>query len=269
MAIYHCDERIPEVINRLLEGREYTVDDTGQSGAAVWFFEDMVLKAEKADESTAGTVAMLRWLKGRLPVPEVLACEVSGETHYLLMSRARGEMLCAPGNMTMETIEKTVELYAEALKLLWQVDISDCPRIYSLEDDLAKARRKLERGEFDMDDCEPETFGPGGFESPEKLLEWLENNKPEPETVLSHGDFCMPNVFVENGCVSCYIDVGDMGAGDRWRDIALCWRSLKHNCSGMYTGVDLGDRTELLFEKLGIAPDWDKIRYYVLLDEFF
>ena len=87
--------------------------------------------------------------------------------------------------------------------------------------------------------------------------------------MLTHGDFCMPNIFVENGKVSCYIDVGNMGVGDKWRDIALCWRSLKHNCSGMYTGVDLGDQTELLFEKLGCAPDWEKIRYYVLLDEFF
>lgn len=25
----------------------------------------------------------------------------------------------------------------------------------------------------------------------------------------------------------------------------------------------------LLFEELGMAPDWDKIRYYVLLDELF
>lgn len=26
---------------------------------------------------------------------------------------------------------------------------------------------------------------------------------------------------------------------------------------------------DILFEKLGIEPDWEKIRYYILLDELF
>lgn len=30
-----------------------------------------------------------------------------------------------------------------------------------------------------------------------------------------------------------------------------------------------GYKPELLFEKLGLVPDWEKIRYYILLDELF
>ena len=257
----------PEMIKQYVDGKDYTMDSTGQSGADVLFFDDMVLKIENAGDDTQKTVDILRWLSGRLPAPEVICSCVEDGRHYLLMSRARGEMLCSEANM--QHIEKTVELYAEALKMLWQVDTAGCPVVYSIGDDLRKARESLENGELDMDDCEQDTFGPDGFESPEQLLDWLIANKPEGGDVLTHGDFCMPNIFVENGKVSCYIDVGNMGVGDKWRDIALCWRSLKHNCSGMYTGVDLGDQTELLFEKLGFAPDWEKIRYYVLLDEFF
>jgi len=259
--------KYPEGIAAYVAGKPFTADSTGQSGAKVLFFDDMVLKIEDINEKTMPALEMMRWLQGRLPVPEVICSEAEGGRHYLLMSRARGEMLCSEGNMA--DIGKTVELYARALKMLWTVDISECPRVHSLDDDLRIARERLEKGLVDVDDCEPDTFGPDGFESPEKLLEWLENNRPEPDMVLSHGDFCMPNVFVENGEVSAYIDVGDMAAGDRWRDIALCWRSLKHNCSGMYTGVDLGDHTDELFEKLGVTPDWDRINYYVLLDEFF
>ena len=40
-------------------------------------------------------------------------------------------------------------------------------------------------------------------------------------------------------------------------------RSLEYN-----TGKNEG-YVNLLFEELGMAPDWDKIRYYVLLDELF
>ena len=60
------------------------------------------------------------------------------------------------------------------------------------------------------------------------------------------------------------------GIADKWQDIALCYRSLLHNFSGKYGGkVYEGFSPELLFEKLGIEPDWEKIRYYILLDELF
>ena len=53
-------------------------------------------------------------------------------------------------------------------------------------------------------------------------------------------------------------------------DIALCYRSLKHNFDGTYGGKVYEDfNPELLFEKLGIEPDWDKLKYYILLDELF
>lgn len=257
----------PDKINRYVNGLEYTVDSTGKSGAEVLFFDDMVLKIEDDSEQARKIVDMLNWLKGRLPAPEVICSEIHAGRHYLLMSRASGEMLCSEENM--RHIESTVGMYAEALKMLWQVDVTGCPAVYNVDDDLKIARERLESGEFDMDDCEPDTFGPNGFASPEQLLLWLEENRPEQGNVLTHGDFCMPNVFVEGGRVSSYIDVGNMGVGDRWRDIALCWRSLKHNCTGMYAKENLGDQSELLFEKLGVEPDWEKIRYYVLLDEFF
>ena len=51
--------------------------------------------------------------------------------------------------------------------------------------------------------------------------------------------------------------------------IALCLRSLRHNAQGRYgpayPGVDEG----LLLRALGMAPDSEKIRYYLLLDELF
>ena len=80
----------------------------------------------------------------------------------------------------------------------------------------------------------------------------------------------MPNVFIEDGKLSGLIDLGDTAVNNKWLDIALCYRSLKHNADGtcgekIYEGFN----PELLFEALGIEPDWDKIRYYILLDELF
>ena len=64
--------------------------------------------------------------------------------------------------------------------------------------------------------------------------------------------------------------MGKTGVGDKWNDIALCYRSLKHNFDGTYGGKVYKDfNPDMLFEKLGIEPDWDKLNYYILLDELF
>jgi len=65
-----------------------------------------------------------------------------------------------------------------------------------------------------------------------------------------------------------YIDLGRMGVADKWKDIALCYRSLKHNWSGKYArNVYTEVNPDTLFEALGVEPNWEKINYYILLDE--
>ncbi len=108
-----------------------------------------------------------------------------------------------------------------------------------------------------------------GFQSPEEILCWLANNKPAFEPVLSHGDFCLPNIFLTEHGISGFIDLGDSGVGDRWKDIALCYRSLKHNADGTHGVTRPGVNADRLFDVLGVAPDVDKLRWYLLLDEFF
>ena len=120
-----------------------------------------------------------------------------------------------------------------------------------------------------MDDCEPETFSESGFKDPEALLYWLQNNKPEEELAVSHGDFCLPNIFFENRIMTGLIDLGRAGVADRWCDISLCYRSTKDNFSGKYGQTWLGYSDRYIFDALQMQPDWEKIRYYMLLDELF
>ena len=177
------------------------------------------------------------------------------------MSRVSGKMSC--DEYYLERSDELVTLLAEGLKMLWSVDISDCPRTCDIDTELAKARYLAENGLADTAD---RTCG----KSPAELLEWLEKNKPSYEPVLSHGDFCLPNVFLENGRVSGLIDLGDCGIADKWRDIALCRRSLRDNFNGTFGGkIYPLFNADILFEKLGIEPDRKKLEYYLLLDEMF
>ncbi|MGN0505326.1 MAG: APH(3') family aminoglycoside O-phosphotransferase [Lachnospiraceae bacterium] len=260
--------KLPEKIAQLTAGKAYEPDSIGMSGSTVLSYEDMVLKIESDSETVRSTIEMMQWLNGKLPVPSILCHEILDGKSYLLMSKISGRMSCDA--YYMERPQELLALLAEGMKLLWSVDISDCPRIRSLDTELAEARYRVEHGLVSIDRAEPDTFGENGFESPAHLLSWLEEHKPAYEPVLSHGDFCLPNIFFEAGKVSGFIDLGDTGVGDRWRDISLCYRSLKHNFDGTFGGRPVpGFNPDLLFEALGITPNREKLRYYILLDELF
>ena len=102
------------------------------------------------------------------------------------------------------------------------------------------------------------------------LLIWLVDNKAKKELVLSHEAFCLPNIFINNDKISGFIDLGRIGIGDKWNDIALCYRSLKWNAKGRYGGNGYPKlNPDMLFDALEIEPNYEKLEYYTLLDELF
>ena len=261
-------DNLPEIIRKLTAGKAFTVNDVGMSDAKVIVFDDCVLKVAPFDKQNEDTVGVMRWLEGRLPVPEVISYEADTEYQYLLMSRIPGRMSCDKSYMQRSDV--LIAGLSEAFNMVWNVDASGCPRESDLDSELAEARIRVEKGLVDLSDSEPSTFGEGGFKDAEDLLFWLENNKPDYEPVFSHGDFCLPNIFFENGRVSGFIDLGHAGIADKWKDIALCYRSLRWNSEGAYGGMVYPDvRSQRLFDALGIKPDMEKIRYFILLDELF
>jgi len=259
---------IPDKILSYITGKTGHTDSVGMSGSFVTVYDDCAVKVEKETAHTASSIAALAWLGKRLPVPRILHHEVMEGNSCLLMSRIPGKMSC--DEEFLEQPDALVTELAKGLKLLWSIDPTGCPYRFTLDEMLEEAAFRVENGLVDLDNVEPDTFGEGGFQDPEALVHWLQENRPPSVPVLAHGDYCLPNVFLENGKLSGFIDVGDMGLGEKWRDIALCWRSLKHNFDGSYGGkIYLGFDPDILFEKLGIQPDWQQLRYHLLLDELF
>ena len=255
---------IPPSIAALLPGACCRQETIGRSGACVYLFEDYVLKVRPADGKDTADTQVLRWLSGKLPVPEVVAHEIQDGLDWLLTTRIRGRMLCDA--FVLERPALLIDCMAEALHMLWSIPISECPFEWTLEADLAHAEAAILSGRFDPSDCEPETFAPGGFESPKALLDWLKTYCPPLDRTFTHGDFCLPNLFTDGERFTGFIDVADAGIADRWMDLALGWRSLKHNTDGhygYYPAVDPDD----LFRAVGVPKEKEKLRYYLLLDE--
>lgn len=248
-------------------GKDFTMDATGLSGAAIALFDDMVLRTEPDSEESRNHIAMLRWLEGKLPAPRIIETAVRDNRSWTLMTRLRGEMACAEA--WRSDPHRLVRELAKAMRSLWDIDVSDCPVDQSPDAKLARARRIVESGQVNMELVDPETFGEGGFSSPAELLCWLEEHKPPFEPVLTHGDFCLPNVFLGDWRVSGLLDLGRSGAGDKWTDIAICWRSLRDNFGGHYGEAVPGFHPDELFDALGIEKDEQRLRYYLLMDELF
>ena len=263
--VFMDKNQTPASISSIVDKRIGKTDKLGKSGAQVLLFDDYVLKIRPADDWDTADVKILEWLAGKAPVPQVVAHEVLNGTDWLLMTRIRGKELCKPDVMNNPVL--LLDCMAEALHILWAIPAVSCPFERTVADNLSHAEAAILTGQFDSSDCEPDTFVPGGFENPKALLDWLKTHMPQQDRVVTHGDFCLPNLFTDGKRFTGFIDVGNVGAGDRWMDLALGWRSLKHNSDGHYGKVYPEINPDDLFRAVGVDKDEEKLRYYILLDE--
>ncbi len=249
--------RLPQTLRPLVAGRDFSLDRFGLSGATIALFEDMVLKCEPCGPNGENELALLRWLQDKLPVPRLLAEASENGFQWTLMSRLPGVMSC---DMAYRADPwKLTQLLARGLRMLWAVDCTGCPADQSLSAKFAR----LEAGALSMDETVT------GFPSPAHLLDWLRTNKPAEDRVLTHGDYCLPNIFLSDDSVCGFLDLGRCGVGDPWVDIAICWRSLRDNFGGHYGEAVPGYDPDYLFEVLQLEKDPKKLEYYLNLDELF
>lgn len=259
---------LPEKIHNLIGDEKYETDRIGMSDSSILIFENKILKIREYNETADNEYHMMQYLQKKLPVPVIYSHEIIEGKSYLFMSKCTGQMACSHEYMTNPAIQ--CNLLANGLKTLWSIDISDCPSVQRLPHKLAQAKYNVENGVVDVEHAEPDTFGKNGFKNPAELLNWLYDNMPEEEPVLSHGDYCLPNIFGIQDKVTGYIDLDNTGIADKWCDIAICYRSLWHNYNGKYHGNTYPYYDDsLLFRALKIEPNWKKIQYYILLDELF
>lgn len=250
----------PSIIQQHVKEMVSKKNTIGRSEASIFYFsnyeKELYLKIEKKNLEFEHEQKIMEWLKNKLPVPKIVTTCNRDEYDYLLMTKVIGKMACS--EELLNDPQTLVMALAEGIKKLQRVDISGCPYDCRLKYKLNTAREKIDNNQIDMNDLEKNTL----FNSPEEVYKFLIKNKPKEELVFSHGDYCLPNVFIDRGIATGFIDLGRAGIADKWQDIALCIRSLEYNLkSNKYT--------ELLFEYLDLEADYEKIKYYTLLDELF
>lgn len=261
--------KLPDAIHNKIKNLPYKVDNIGESESLVVIFENMVLKIEKTSSQSDNEYEILKWLNGKLPVPEIIEFARAGGYNFLLMSKLKGK--AAYDKINMRNPELLVEALADGIRQLQSIDTADCPFDGRLDKRLKDAEYNLKHNLVDVDDFNEDTLGENGFKDVDELYEFLLKNKPSEDLVFTHGDYCLPNIFVSRSRTVGFLDLGKAGVADRWQDIALCLRSLKYNICDLY---GLGDEEYLklknkLYSLLDITEDEKKLRYYILLDELF
>lgn len=260
---------LPTQLANLTRNYRLIRDTEGMSPARVYQLvgESQTLYLKVSDSRFRGTTydverekEMLLWLQGKLPVPEVLHFEQQDGMSYLLMSAVRGQA----GGLDYEEHrdpERMIRIYSDGIRLIQSIDISDCPFESHIDFRLRELDYLLQNGLADVDTDQWEDDTP--FSDPAELYAFLQTHKPAEDLVFSHGDFGESNLFIHNNQISGLIDWGRGGKADRWYDIAFCVRSIRDDLGGQPKHLDL------FFNLLGVAPDWEKIKYYILLDEMF
>ena len=251
--------KIPSVIREKIDGKSYRQEDIGRSGSAVLMFDDMVLKIEKTCAAADNEYAILSWLDGKLQAPRVIAFARDGGYNYLLMTRLSGVMACEAG----QDPAAVVRGLARGLQALWTVDISDCPLLWDVDTKLASAKERMATLSGKPEDA--------AFSDYASLYAFLSENRPKEELVFSHGDYCLPNVFLSGEEPCGFLDLGCAGIADKWYDIHMCLWSLRYNfCElGGMSEDDFAAYKTSFFEALSLEPNEEKLRYHALLDEFF
>lgn len=252
---------LPSYLSRKLNGYICEIVNIGMSTANVYLFKKntktLFLKTDRNIKKIKKERDVLEWLKNKLPVPQVIYYKEIDEVAYLLETAMPGVISCQ-NNID----KKTVRTLANGLLLTQSVDISECPFNNCLDNELEKALYKISHNNVDIHDFEINS----PYKTPTELYKWLCQNRIEEEPCFVHGDYCLPNILINNEKLG-FIDMGGAGIADKWKDIALCVRSLGYNLFLQNQSDQKNQLISYLFECLNIEPNWEKIDYYIKLDE--
>ncbi|MGM0877843.1 MAG: APH(3') family aminoglycoside O-phosphotransferase [Bacillota bacterium] len=253
---------IPQSLARLTNGYSWEQITIGHSNAMTFLLKGsynqyLKIQPNNSVENLYHEKEKLEWLQGKLSVPEVLYYDKDEVNEYLLITEIEG--INASDKSYEANLSYLMELLALGLKTLHSLSIESCPFIQKLDVKIEEAKRRVENRLVDEEDFDEVRKGLKARE----LFEELISKKPiNEDLVFTHGDYCLPNIIIDKGKVSGFIDLGRAGVSDRYQDLALAIRSITYNFGKEYIPFFL--------KEYGVKElDESKIFYYQLMDEFF
>ena len=259
---------MPASLRAAVAGYRWARDSIGASDAAVYRLQgrngapDLYLKHGRgpAAADLADEAARLRWLAPQLPVPAVLQfARVAAPDQAWLLTAA------LPGKTASALLEANPALgpavahgLATFLRRLHALPVAACPFDAGPAVRLAQARQRIDAGLVDADDFDAERQG----WTAQQVWAALQDCQPlTPDLVVTHGDFSLENILMQDGAVVGCLDAGRAGIADRYQDLAIVWRALGELDAAL---------PQRFAEQYGLLDiDQGKLQWHLLLDELF
>ena len=217
-------DSFPASLHSLLTGASI-YDSSCSPAAKVWFIDrDSGYYLKSAPKGSLQREASLtRFFHEKGLAAEVLAYE-SLDRDWMLTARVPGEDGLFP--VYREDPARLCDVTAEALRMLHSIDPTGCPIPNRTADYLATARSNYENKRYDVS-LFPDNWG---YASPEAAWQVVEERGHllKADTLL-HGDYCLPNIMLDNWKLSGFIDLDTGGVGDRHVDLFWATWSLNFN----------------------------------------
>ncbi|MDF2652675.1 MAG: Kanamycin kinase [Paenibacillus sp.] len=187
---------------------------------------------------------------------EVLAFHKDEHKEYLVTKQIKGQD--AASTAYLEQPELLCEVFADGLHRLHSISTDGCPRDNRLDGMVKRALDNCSRGK--VDNGLLRYMGCGNRN--EACEEMISLVCPNEDLVVIHGDCCLPNVIVDEGKFSGFIDAGYGGIGDRHYDLFWAIWSLQHNLRSL-------DYTQRFIDAYGRGKiDGNRLRLCGLVSAF-
>ena len=204
----------PDDYQSLIDGAA-VYDSSCSSEAQVWFIaRDGGYYLKSAPQGTlAAEAAMTRFFHAKGLAAEVLDHR-SLDRDWLLTARVAGED--CTHTAYLENPKRLCETTATLLRELHESATDACPIPNHTARYLATAAQNYRNGKYDAS-LFPDNWG---YTSSEEAWEVVRCHGHELHTdTLLHGDYCLPNIILDNWRFSGFIDLGNGGVGDRHVDL--------------------------------------------------
>ena len=147
-----------------------------------------------------------------------------GEYDWLLTERVPGEDCTY--DMFLSEPKKLCDILAEQLRSLHDTDFSCCPVNERMDVYLKTVEDNYNNGKYDFSYL----IDRDQFRDIKEVWNFITNNKKELcSDTLIHGDYCLPNIILNDWKFSGFIDVGNGGVADRHIDLYWGAWSLNFN----------------------------------------
>lgn len=259
----------PFLAGLLPEGSTWTPVDDGESGATVLHDPGGNRYAKVVDrteiDALSGERDRIQWLSDTgIPGPDVLEWRETERGASLITSAVAG---VPADRLDPRRLRAAWPSIADTLHGLHGIPAVACPFDRTLD-----AMMTLARATVAEKRVHPEFLPPHLVDTPpEVILAGLERDVPrrrqqeEADTVVCHGDFCLPNVIVDpdTSRVAGLIDLGRLGRADPYADIALLLANARETWPDeeVARGAD-----QDLASRYGITLDADRLDFYLRLD---